>query len=215
LVEEAKEAKRPVSDAVSVDAIRAMLSSEMGGLRTALGQQVEKVAEEVDAAKRQVSLLPNTIRSLERKVMDLHSSLSESRYKALLEQILRIYDMVDQVSRGVSNVPGCTALNETRRNYEVLKTQILQILKMNGLSEIPASGAVDFGLHQVMGKVPCKDRSVDGTIARVTRPGFRNDVGNTLRFAEVYVYGYEEPKQPECAGVAAPVSESAAACNRQ
>ena len=163
------------------------LAKQMEASQDGMGAGFENLAGELAGLKKSLGFVPPKIRSVESKVMTLTDAISESKYRGLLKDLLRIHDLVDQILRGLVVVPGCGVTETHLRNYEVLRTQLLQILKLNGLEEIDASGEFDPQWHQAMGKMPTEDPNSAGRIANVRRIGFKTET-TVLRYAEVDVY---------------------------
>lgn len=182
-------AAMPESSAIALQL--ADLEKAVRGLQDSLDAGLAKVGEYIDAAAKQVAFVPRQVLSIDRKIADLTTSISEPRYRALLEDVVRIHDLVDQLLRGCADVSDNTP-SADRRNYSVLKTQLMQILRVNGLSEIDATGKFDSKWHRAMARTPTQDPALDGQIARVIRPGFRTEGEIALRFAEVDVYAFEQ-----------------------
>src|SRR5205823_4079609 len=101
--------------------------------------------------------------------------------------LLVIYDLVDQSARAAL-VSGNDFPGIHQRNYEVLSTQLAQILAVNGLSPIPADGPFDPAVHRAIERVPVDDALRANQIVELVRPGFRTEQA-VLRYAEVRV-GY-------------------------
>ena len=180
--EEAATESAPTVD----DRLDAMVK-QMEASQDQVGAGLENLGGELAGLKKSVGFVPPKIRSVENKVMILTDAISESKYRGLLKDLLRIHDLVDQILRGLVVVPGCGVTETHSRNYEVLRTQLLQILKLNGLEEIDASGEFDPQWHQAMGKMPTEDPNNAGKIANVRRIGFKTE-STVLRYAEVDVY---------------------------
>jgi molecular chaperone GrpE len=140
---------------------------------------------------KQVGYLPPQVRQLGGKVDSLMVSISESRYRSLLQSLLVIYDLVEQAAR-TSAAPGNDTPAVHLQNYQVLSTQLSQILTMNGLSPIPADGPFDPSVHRAIERVPVDDASRANQIVELVRPGFRTEQG-VLRYAEVRVSYYAPP----------------------
>ena len=163
--------------------------AELGVLLTDSRQRLEQLEKAVLAVDEKVSLIPTHVRSLGAKVEGLTTSVSEPRYRAVMMDLLRIYDMVDQMCN-----------DQSAAQCDVLRTQIHQVLEMNGLTKIPAEGEFDPELHRAVSRVPCDDETLAGQIKSVARAGFRTEQ-SILRYSEVDVWHYE-------AGQEAPVQEA-------
>lgn len=170
-----------------------------GDWRDALGQierRLEALAAGVAVCEGgitglsgQVVLIPQQVRTLGGKVEGLATSISEPRCRAMLLGVVSIYDLTDQLVRSIPpDAPDAAALLH-RRNYEVLRTQIGQVLASNGLSIIAiAPGALfDPIEHCAVKSDPTGDAALDGQIREVLRAGFRNEQA-VLRYAEVAVW---------------------------
>jgi molecular chaperone GrpE len=144
----------------------------------------------------QVSYLPPQIKSFGRKIEELNTSISESKYNNLLKSLLMIYDLVEQSSSSLNNQEIETTIDDQRRNLDVLKTQLLQIFEMNGLSQIPTAGKYNPKIHKALKSEPVDDPAQDGANSTIFRAGFTT--GNQiLRHAEVAVGKYTPPPEPE------------------
>ena len=155
-----------------------------------LSGRVAGIEAGLDSAAKQVSFLPPQVRMLVGKVDGLATAISEPQYRALLLGLLGIYDLVDQILRTPGSDAGDSNASH-RRNYEVLRTQLCQILRLNGLSLIPAEGTFNAELHRAVERVVVTDPADANRVLEVVRPGFRTE-NAVLRFAEVRV-GYYTP----------------------
>lgn len=162
----------------------------------ALQARLANLEAVADSTARQVSFLPPQLRSLSSKVEGIAFAIGESRYRAVLLGLLGIYDLVDQALRTLPPVPGDDAAAERRHTYQVLRTQLGQILAANGLAEIPADGAFDPTLHRALRTVPCDDPAQTNRIVEIVRPGFRTEQ-TILRYAEVIVGKYTPGPETE------------------
>lgn len=140
------------------------------------------------ALQRQMALVPGKLKSLEDKVNGAATTLAEPRVRSLLQDVLRLHDLVDVMTRSAMPAANDDGAAVVRRNYEVLRSQLAQTLQQNGLLPIPTTGAFDPLLQQALSTVATEDAALDGTVARAVRPGFRTAAGSVLRYAEVEVY---------------------------
>jgi len=156
------------------------------GFRTRLDRLDQAIAD----VAQQISFMPPQVMRLGKKVDALATSIAEVKYRALLTELIRICDLLDQLIHGT---PSSDSELEGHhlRNYGVLRTQLRQTLVLHGLSEIPADGAFDPELHKAMHRVPCDDPALGNHIRSVVRPGFWTDRQNILRYAEVEVWCYD------------------------
>ena len=145
---------------------------------------LESLAE---STSKQLGFLPPQVRALGSKIESVSASLSDSRYRGLLLNVLLIFDLVDQPLRASPSAPGHRLEGEHRRNYEVLRTQLRQILEANGLSDISTEGAFDPEWQRALESVSTDDPANAGMVCRVLRPGFRA-ANSVLRYAEVSVW---------------------------
>jgi molecular chaperone GrpE (heat shock protein) len=155
-----------------------------------LMQRLDGLLAAVDAATKQVGLLPQQIRGLGAKVEGLTTSVSDARLRALLLGVLSVYDLADQMYR----TAGSNGSTDHRNNYEVLRTQLRQLLASNGLEEIGTANGFDPQMHRSVRAVPCSDPGQSKQILEVVRAGFRTDQA-VLRYAEVVVGQYESPAE--------------------
>jgi molecular chaperone GrpE (heat shock protein) len=176
------------------------LPEERSQLAEALCQEIREVRTEIRAVDarlkglegaindiaKQLAYIPPQVRLIAGKVDDVGVSISDSRYRALLLGLLGVYDLVDQSLRAAA-AAGKAANEGEARGYEVLRTQLRQLLETNGLQEIPAQGAFDPAIHRAVQSVPCEDAACAGGIKEVLRPGFRT-ASSVLRYAEVVVW---------------------------
>jgi molecular chaperone GrpE (heat shock protein) len=157
----------------------------------ALHSRLERLETAVEATSKQISLLPAQVRTMGLKLDGVATSIAEPRYRDVLLGLLAVYDLVDQILRGLQGMKGTgdEAHAEHRRNYDVLRLHLLQVLAANGLTEIPASDVFDPTQHRAVQRVPTADRGLDGQVREVVRRGFRTERA-VLRYAEVVVYRY-------------------------
>lgn len=170
----------------------AELREEVRGVREVCAQTQERLVNVETVAgetAKQVSFLPPQVRQLSGKVEGLNTSISESRYRAALLSLLGVYDLVDQVLRTLPAADGDEREAAHRRNYEVVRTQLRQILDANGLSEIAADGAFDPTVHRAAQRAPVSDPAQADMVLEVVRPGFRTGQ-SVLRYSEVVVGHY-------------------------
>jgi hypothetical protein len=193
------EAVADVPDAFSPEEFRNALRgiatgvAEIRGQLEVLGGRVAEIEAGLGSAAKQVSFLPPQVRMLVGKVDGLATAISEPQYRALLLSLLGISDLVDQILR----TPASDAVDSDashRRNYEVLRTQLRQILHLNGLSLISAEGTFNAELHRAVERVVVTDPADANRVLEVVRPGFRTE-NAVLRFAEVRVGYYTPPPE--------------------
>ncbi len=150
-----------------------------------LAERLERMETGINALLERVSFLPGQLRNLGGRVDAMAASISESRYQALLKDLLGLHDLVDQLIRSVRAAAG-TAADDRLKSYEIIRTQIIQILEYNGLTRIPARGPFNPDLHRAVDRVPCPSEEEAGMIVEKVRDGFKTD-HQVLRYAEVVV----------------------------
>jgi molecular chaperone GrpE len=177
-----------VTVAAPVNLSEAIAYSELAAMRARL-DSLEKIIGQLVTAVEQLSertnLIPKQVRQLGNKVDDMTESISQPRLRDLLHSVLLLFDLVEQMSRAVVD-------EDNGRNYQVLRDQLLQILRVNGITFIPTSGAFDPALHKAVATLPCDTVAEDEQIAQVYRAGFQTEHA-ILRYAEVVVKHYQAP----------------------
>lgn len=150
-----------------------------------MGNRISNLESLAEKTAKQVSFLPQSVRDLRNRIDGLTTSISETRFRGLLSDLLGIFDLVDQLLLSSRDIEHYSS-EDHRRNYEVLRTQLRQVLEANGLSEISTDGFFDPKIHRAKGSIPCDDPGKVNRILKVYRPGFRTEE-SILRFAEVAV----------------------------
>jgi len=169
--------------------------SEIREHLNALQSRLDGLQPAVEGISRQISFLPAQLRLIGGKLDGLATSINEPRYRAVLLSLLGVCDLVDQLLRAEPTAADEADAAEHRRNYEVLREQLRQILDMNGLFEIPTAGSFDRESHRAVAVVACDDPSESGRVVDVIRPGFRTET-SVLRYAEVAVAKHVVPEPP-------------------
>ncbi|MCD4786506.1 MAG: nucleotide exchange factor GrpE [Candidatus Eremiobacteraeota bacterium] len=157
-----------------------------------MGNRISNLESLAEKTANQVSYLPPNVRMLGKKIDGLTTSISETRYRGLLLDLLGIFDLIDQLLLSSRDTEHYSS-EDHRRNYEILRTQIRQILDVNELSEISTDGFFDPKIHRAKGSIPCDDPGKVNRILKVYRPGFRTEE-SILRFAEVAIGKLETVK---------------------
>jgi molecular chaperone GrpE (heat shock protein) len=134
----------------------------------------------INQLSERVDLLPRQIRQLGGKVDSITESVSEPRLRDLLMNLLLLYDLAEQMGRAAE------ADAAAGHNYRVLRDQIAQMLRVNGIEPIVEAPRFDPALHKAVETTPCAAAEEDGEIVRVCRTGFRTERA-ILRYAEVIV----------------------------
>jgi molecular chaperone GrpE (heat shock protein) len=137
----------------------------------------------VEALKRDQDVLAAKLRDLSDKLDEVTYSFSEPRIRDLLSSLLLLHDLAEQMATSVGDSPDDA---KHRRNYGTLLSQILQLLRVNGIEVIPTDGAFDENNHNALDVLPTDDPAEDGQISRVFRKGFRSSL-RPLRYADVQV----------------------------
>jgi len=99
------------------------------------------------------------VRQLRERVDNITESITPPRIRDLLHSVLLLYDLVE--SMAVTAEPGSVYA----QNYQVLRDQILQLLRINGISPIPETQRFDPHLHKALETVACTEPEEDGLIA--------------------------------------------------
>jgi molecular chaperone GrpE (heat shock protein) len=165
---------------------------QTGAVLAALHARLDRLDNSLEAAVQQFSMLPAQIRAMGAKLDAAATSMAEPRYRDILMGLLAVYDLIDQILRGLPAEESDGGAVH-RKNYENLLVHLQQILEMNGLSEISAHGAFDSARHRAVHKVATADPASDGHVLEVVRRGFRTPRA-VLRYAEVVVGCYEPPR---------------------
>ncbi|MBI3248836.1 MAG: nucleotide exchange factor GrpE [Deltaproteobacteria bacterium] len=182
-VEATSEAPSLVQRAIG-DAVQTILNrlEDVCNQASSLQQTAERIV-------RQQEFFPPQLRQLSSKVDDVATSISEPRLRDLLKSLLLFHDLLDQMMRSAASESDPIV---HQRNYEVLRSQILQTLQLNGVEPIPTDCAFDPNLHKAIKTVPTTDSTADGNIVELFRKGFRSQ-RMVLRYAEVAIGKYESP----------------------
>jgi molecular chaperone GrpE len=147
-------------------------------------QAVAGLSAQVGRLAEQVELIPRQVRQLGGKVDDVTESIAQPRVRDLLNSFLLLHDLVEQMGR----TPGLETA--ATRNYRVLRDQIAQVLRVNGITPIADARRFDPAVHKAVETVPCETSDEDGEIVHVYRTGFRTGQA-ILRYAEVVVKRYQ------------------------
>ncbi len=167
--------------------VAARVMEELSGI----SGRMERISEQIALAREQIGYLPPQLRNLGNRIDAAAASISETRYRALLKDMLGVYDFADQAVRVLESEVaehGGPGLKYCR----IIRTQLCQLLSLNGLTLIVAEGEFDPDNHKAVERKPCADPDQVGRIARIVRPGFRTE-HQVLRYAEVVVFFYEPP----------------------
>jgi hypothetical protein len=180
----------PAANIPAPDTLEGIATGPIGEGIASLQKRLDGIEESIGALSKQISYLPPQVRTLGGKVDGLTTSISEPRFRNVLLSLLGIYDLVDQLWRGLPDAD--EKASDHKRSYDVLRTQLRQILETNGLTEIPTSGAFDPLFHRAIKRVTTSDPAQEGSILEVVRPGFCTPQA-VLRYAEVVVGAYQPP----------------------
>lgn len=149
-----------------------------------LEKEVSGLAADMNELIERAELLPRQVRQLGSKVDDITESISQPRIRDLLGSFLLLYDLVDQMGRTADSDEA------SLQNYQVLRDQIAQALRVNGIYPISDAQRFDPAIHKPVDTIDCETPDEDGEIAQVYRTGFRTDRA-ILRYAEVVVKRYQ------------------------
>lgn len=186
-VDTAVAGERDVSEMETDAPVNQPEASELAAIRAQLNNLEQVLGQLVTAADQlseRANLIPKQVRQLGSKVDDMTESISQPRLRDLLHSILLLYDLVEQMSRAAGMD------EDNGRNYQVLRDQLLQILRVNGITSIPTNGIFDPALHKAVAILPCETPAEDGQIAQVYRAGFQTERA-VLRYAEVVVKRFQ------------------------
>jgi molecular chaperone GrpE (heat shock protein) len=172
---------------------------EMRDVLSAAETRLSTLEAAADAAGKQIAFLPPQMRMLAAKIDGVATSVSEPRLRALLLGVLSVYDLVEQARRSVLIDAATEAGALALRHYDVLRTQLRQLMESNGLAEVSSDGRFDPLVHRAIERVPVTDPSQANAVVQVLRPGFRTDQ-TVLRYAEVSVGCYTPAEGPAEAG---------------
>jgi molecular chaperone GrpE len=149
----------------------------------------------VEETKKLVSFLPPQVRALGGKVDGLGTSINEPRIRSMLLGLVGISDLVEQMARQARLEPGSPEASQAT-DFEVLATQLGQMLALNGLERIPTEGGFNPEFHRAVGRVEVVAPGDANRVLEVVRPGFRTEQA-VLRYAEVVVGKYAPPAREE------------------
>ncbi len=160
--------------------------SALAETQFATREQLDQVQSEIASLKDQVSCLPPQLRRIAGKVDGVTTAVADASYKTLLLRLIGILDLVDGMRATHAAKPH--GAEDVARHYEVLATQLRQVLDANGVSEIPTNGPFDPNIHHSVKRVEQEDPALHNRVLHVVRPGFRTEQ-QPIRYAEVTV-GY-------------------------
>lgn len=109
--------------------------------------------------------------------------------------VLNLLNLLDDFERAIANSENCENDQARHQGTEMIYKQLRDILRKEGVSEIPTGGKMDPFLHEVMTRVRAPDRD-DGEIVEILQKGYK--LGNkVIRPARVVVCRNEEEPAPE------------------
>ncbi len=155
-----------------------------------LEQIVAQLSVDIGRLIERADLTPRQVRQLGAKVEGIAESVSQPRIRDLLASFLQIYDLVEQMSRAEETDA------ENVKNYRVLRDQIAQTLRVNGIQPIDEVKRFDPDIHKAVETVPCQTPEEDGEIVQVHRAGFRTE-RVIVRYVEVVVKRYQPSEQTD------------------
>lgn len=183
---ETEEAMTTDTASAEIDAASEM-KTDLDIITEQIAQGFHNIGASISGLRDQLSYIPPQVRLVQKSVSDMTISISEGRLRSLLLEMAHIYDLVEQFRLSCENMKPVE--QQALNSYEILGTQIKQILKVNGFTEIPRTGLFDPELHFAMVKIPCDCEEKNNTIHSVIRAGFRSK-NSILRCAEVKVNCY-------------------------
>jgi len=185
---------RATAAQTAVTAETAQVSDQVAAQMKEFRQDFESLRGRLDAVERavldtakQISFIPPQVSMVGDKVDTMTTSISHGRCRSLLDDLLRIYDLTDQMLLTADAQDGPS---RARSNLDTLRTQIGQILEVNGLTQIATQGLFDPTIHRAVRRVPCGEPSQSNQVFKVVRSGFRTE-RRVLRYAEVEVFFYD------------------------
>ncbi len=160
------------------------------------GERLARLEASLDQVKESFDPLSAKLRNLGRDIKAITTSVSDSRFKELLNRLVQFADLLDGlVEKGPDTSPAAgVAAHDT---HTVLRTQMRQILRLSGVKETtPKKGATfDPSRYRATARVSTRSKKRDETICEVQRTGFESG-GQTLRYPEVTVYALEPASEP-------------------
>ncbi len=194
---EAAEESTPKDTAlIELMKVCAQMSDNLKTLSESVPESVtrfDRIEHNIGQLSHQISYLPPQIKTFGRKIDELNTSISDSKYNNLLKSLLMIYDLVEQSLLSLENKNIATTVEDYHRTLGVLKTQLLQVLEINGLTQIPALGeSYNPKVHKALKSLPVEEPDKNGKNVEVFRPGFQSG-SQILRFSEVSVGRYVPP----------------------
>ncbi|MFO1432361.1 MAG: nucleotide exchange factor GrpE [Candidatus Competibacteraceae bacterium] len=176
----------PVPDETQVTAAEAPLLQPLLERLERLEQAITRLSQDIGQLNERTGLIPPQVRQVRERVDNITESITQPRIRDLLHSLLLLYDLVEPLAATTEPDSVHTW------NYRVLRDQLLQLLRLNGISRIPETPRFDPYLHKALETVACTEPEEDGLIARCYRTGFRTEQA-VLRYTDVAVKRYQAP----------------------
>lgn len=154
-------------------------------------ERLAAIEQALEHLQRQASFLPPKLRGLGERVDALGHTLSDSRARSLLLELLGLDDLVRAgltlEAEGDAGAPA--------RMLAALSASFDALFESQGLTEIATDGDFDPTRHQAVRQLAVDEAEHNGVVLEVDRRGFAHG-GRVLRFAEVAV-GRHAPHDDE------------------
>lgn len=183
----------PIAPAAPEAAEEPSPEPEPPGVADDPGLRLEAVEEALVGVQEHLRTVSESLREVNRQNRGLATSIGEPRVRSVLSGLVSFFDLLDQPLRRIAD--GAEPA-ERYRDFPLLRVQLLQLFRDQGLEPIDGLGAFDPACHRAIERVPTADPALDGQLAELIRPGFRT-ADAALRYAEVRVYGYEPATAPD------------------
>ena len=122
------------------------------------------------------------IRQIGGKIESVTSAVSQPALRALLLGVISFSDLVELLAEKNSPAEGSPDLKH-QRNYQMLNSQLRQLLQDNGVSPIDVSGTFDPQFHRVVGTQAAPEQQPGRIISQI-RKGYTSGT-RVLRYADV------------------------------
>ena len=103
------------------------------------------------------------------------------------DMLLKIFPTLDSFNLAEKNIPTKEKDDKNLKGLLLIKKQLEEFLKNQGVEEIPCDKKFDPRLHEAIGEIVDKDKEKEGMIAEELEKGYRFN-GIVIRPAKVKVY---------------------------
>jgi len=103
------------------------------------------------------------------------------------DMLLKILPTLDSFNLAEKNIPAKEKDDKNLKGLLLIKKQLEEFLKNQGVEEIPCDKKFDPRLHEAIGEIVDKDKEKEGMIAEELEKGYRFN-GIVIRPAKVKVY---------------------------